>query len=236
MQSSSALRLLSPVSSVLGPADPDSLQNIVTDELPDGSLCVVTGVGLYLLDKQSQETPIGTAVVQPVSGPGLWIFVLASDPIITVQSAHSQLSAGSSGSAVVTSGGQGVWTVFPTTNYDGDFDATKWSFDFTTGVLTYLGPNAQFEITAYLSAAPSSANVAQIGLDIAVNEDLVGGNTRTAHTMEVLTGAATTDVVSLSTSRVANVFTNQTVRAVAWNAAAARDITALSLQLVVRPF
>lgn len=234
--SSVALRVISPRSNVLGTDDPDALQNLDTTDLPDGAICVVPGTGVYLLDKSSTATPVGVLVVAPASGPGLWTFLSAAQTADTILSAHSALSITSSGVTVATSGGQNKWTAFPVTAYDGDFDSTLWSFNDITGVLTYLGPLRQFEITAYLSAAPTSAAAALIGLDIDVNGDILGTTNRTIETMEVLTGAATADQVSLSTSRIRGIPTNGTVQAVARNGAAAIDLKAFALTLVVRPF
>ena len=231
-----ALRLLSPRGNVLGTGDGEALQNVDTTELPDGALCVVQGIGIYLLDKTSPLTPVGTLVVQPSSGPGMWIFVLANEPEPMVAGAHSALSIVSTGATVATSGGQSIWTVFPTTPYDGNFEPDVWSFNSITGVLTNLGPLRVYVITAFLSAAPSTAAAALIGLDIDINGDLVGTSNRTIETMEVLTGAATADQVSLATSRLAAVGTGQTVRAVARNGAAALDIVANALTLFIRPF
>lgn len=231
-----ALRLLSPRSAVLGAGNGDSLQNVNTTELPDGSLCFVTGVGLYELDKTSAAPPLDTLVVAPGSGPGRWIFLVASTPDFSTAPARSSLSVVSTGATVATGGGQSVWTVFPTAAYDSNFDPTLWSFDSATGVLTYLGPSRRFEVTAYLNTTPSSSSIALIGLDIDISGSLVGTTDRTVETMEAETIASTSDHVSLATSCVAPVITGNTVRAVARNAAAAVDIVVHALTLIVRPF
>lgn len=234
--SATALRILSPVGNVLGTGDPDSLQNINTTELPDGAVCVVRGIGIYLLDKTNTLTPVGTTIVQPGSGTGFWVLVTQDVPVAPVLAAQSVLSTAFAPVTVTTSGGQGKWTVFPTSAYNGFFDPTLWSFDATTGVLTYLGPDAMFEVTAYLSAAPSTAAIARIGLDVDINGNLVGTTTTTVETMEFQTGADTADQVSLATSWVGGIHPGNTVRAVARNSAAATDITGIALTLVVRPF
>jgi hypothetical protein len=231
-----ALRILSPRPNILGPEDFESLQNIDTTILPDGSMCVVSGVGIYLLNKLSTATAADINIIEPASGPGRWIFVTPLSPTASVLGAQSALSTATTPVTVATSGGQSKWTVFPTSAYNGTFDSSLWAFDSSTGVLTYLGEGRPFEVTAYLSAGPSTAAKALIGLDIDVNGNLVGTTDRTQETVEVETGALTTDIVSLATSRVGGIANGATVRAVTRNGDAATDITAYSVNIVVRPF
>jgi hypothetical protein len=59
---------------LLGPGDGDSLQNVNTTELPDGSLCWVTqSLAFFALHKGDSTTPPdGINVIKPSSGPGRW--------------------------------------------------------------------------------------------------------------------------------------------------------------------
>jgi hypothetical protein len=69
-----ALRILGARARLLGPGDGNSLQNINTTNLPDGSLCWVSAsLAYFVLHKGDSTTPPdGINVIKPSSGPGRW--------------------------------------------------------------------------------------------------------------------------------------------------------------------
>jgi len=74
-----ALRLLAPRANALGFDDHDSLQNVITDELPNGALCWVNkNETLYVLKKTSTAAPIGDAIIAPLAGPGRWFALVGA--------------------------------------------------------------------------------------------------------------------------------------------------------------
>ena len=72
-ESSVALRILGARATLLG-ADGDALENVITFDLPDGSLCWVTAAEApYRLYKTSTLAANGTTIIAPSAGPGRWI-------------------------------------------------------------------------------------------------------------------------------------------------------------------
>jgi len=66
-----ALRILAPRARALGTGDPDSLQNVNTHNLPEGSVCwVVDTAALYILQFGAANVPPNVA---PGAGPGIWV-------------------------------------------------------------------------------------------------------------------------------------------------------------------
>lgn len=69
-QSSTPLRILGSRAKALGSGDSESLQNVDTTILPDGTVCWVTDTEtLYVLDHQAAG---GGSNITPDSGPGIW--------------------------------------------------------------------------------------------------------------------------------------------------------------------
>lgn len=74
------LRVLAPRATLLGSGDSDSLQNVNTTPLPDGSLCWVGDqTAFYVLHKDGTDTPISPIVVAPAAGPGRWFQIPTGD-------------------------------------------------------------------------------------------------------------------------------------------------------------
>jgi hypothetical protein len=75
-RSSVALRVRGPRASITGLGD--SLENVNTTELPDGTLCYVTGSGRFELQLSPNPSivPDGISSVRPAAGgPGLWLLL-----------------------------------------------------------------------------------------------------------------------------------------------------------------
>jgi hypothetical protein len=90
MQSATAYRQVGARSTLLGAVD--SLENIVSSPLPDGSECwVIENASVYRFDKSSTETADGTRVVAPIAGGGRWFRL----PIAPLLMTSSSLSFGS---------------------------------------------------------------------------------------------------------------------------------------------
>lgn len=99
-QSSVALRILGPRATVLGAGD--SLENYITDPLPDGSVCWVTAAAaLFRLHLDSAATADGINIVDPIHGPGQWLKESAGNPGLAFDGGAS-LGTITSGSSTVT--------------------------------------------------------------------------------------------------------------------------------------
>jgi hypothetical protein len=160
-----ALRLLAPRATAEGFGDGDSLQNVITDELPNGALCWVNSTeGLYRLDKLSIDAAVVGVVIIPLSGPGRWI-LLASGSSLAQFSAELFLigtslttPAGPEDTIAVPVAEQWVPGPAvgpgPTTIYSGLVSPVFTGFDPFAGTLTYGGPTRRYLLQTYASIAP----------------------------------------------------------------------------------
>jgi hypothetical protein len=163
-----ALRLLAPRARAEGSpnaGDSDSLQNIITDELPNGSLCWVNSTeGLYRLDKTSTDAALVGIVIVPIAGPGRWI-LLSSGSSLAQFSAELFLigtslttPAGVEDTIAVPAAGQWVpgpsVGAGPTIIYSAQISPVFISFDPFAGTLTYGGPTRRYLLQTYASIAP----------------------------------------------------------------------------------
>ena len=145
--------------------DADSLQNVNTFELPNGSLCwVIANETLYRLDKTSTSN-IGTIV--PIAGPGRWI-PLAGNGVGLIL-AHS-------GEAVLTTPGVvGLAVISDWSNLDSlgavfiGNNGADFTLNATGGVLTYNGLSGKwYKLTLELSAGEAGAgpSIYETAIDI----------------------------------------------------------------------
>lgn len=75
------LRILMVRSVLTGSPAGDALENLISNELPDGALCFVASVGLvYVFRRGSTTAANGTTVVAPIAGPGRWFALPAVGP------------------------------------------------------------------------------------------------------------------------------------------------------------
>jgi hypothetical protein len=79
VSASTASRILSPRRVLAGAGNPDSLENVNGQVLPDGAMCWVTAQGSwYTFEKFSSASPSGTSIIATVQGvdvPGRWSVV-----------------------------------------------------------------------------------------------------------------------------------------------------------------
>lgn len=98
--------ILSPRTVATGDPAGDALENINTNTLADGSLCYVSSgaQGEWQLQKESTDTPNGTTIVEPTSGPGRWFLKITPGSLsgATLRSTRAQASS----SALLTTGTQ----------------------------------------------------------------------------------------------------------------------------------
>jgi hypothetical protein len=145
--------------------DPDSLQNVNTFELPDGSLCwTIDNATLYRLDRNSTSN-VGTIV--PIAGPGRWV-PLAGNGVGLILS-HS-------GEAVLTAPGIiGMAVIDRWENLDSlgavfiGSNGSDFALNPTGGVLTYSGLSGKWvklsvELTG--TAAGAGPYLYETALDI----------------------------------------------------------------------
>ena len=75
-----ALRILGPRSDIS--TSGDGLANVITNQLPDGAICVVNNTGsgairnVYILNKESTAASAPPNIVQPIAGPGRWYLLV----------------------------------------------------------------------------------------------------------------------------------------------------------------
>lgn len=144
-----ALRLLSPRPTTSGAGDGDSLQNVNTSKLPNGSLCwVISNDTLYRLDKSSTLN-VGTII--PVGGPGRWI------PVVAAGSGSTPPFAGESileigGGGTVTPVGANQWVALTSlgAHFVGN-NSPEFALAATGGALTYSGPPKWFSVRFEIS-------------------------------------------------------------------------------------
>jgi hypothetical protein len=230
-------RLLGPRASVLGFDDGDSLQNIITNELPNGSLCyVIQNQSLYVLHKDSTDAPNGTKIVQPLAGPGRWVLLVSPvDPNIAWQSEVILLGS----PTVKFTDGVGFWAPQP-----GQF--VLWNpfnplgpflVEGKTGVMTYVGAEpTNIVVRAQASIRPPESNPAQLLIQLAIDisGDLLPGNSATAEAQETTTLANETLSIMFSVERWVKIQPMQTITAAFRNMTNADDLIVPLMRLSAR--
>jgi hypothetical protein len=226
-----ALRLLAPRANAEGPGDHDSLENVITDELPNGSLCwVVATEGLYRLDKDDNVSlALPGIVIVPLGGPGRWIllasgnsqsqlsaeiFLTATDlisPNFTVTVPPPALPPGTWVPGPSAPEGPAIYTPAPLVS-------PVFTYDLFAGTMTYLGPERRYLLQTYATMRVDSGSIFLLGLTANVFDVSAGTNDRI--------GAITNDGTEGITSNVGPPAT--------WFVAAARSVV-LAPGDVVRP-
>lgn len=231
-----ALRLLAPRARVLGFDDGDSLQNIITDELPNGSLCyVIENQSLYVLHKDSTEAPDGTKVVRPLAGPGRWVpLVTPADPNLAWQ---SEVVTGGPPTVQFTDGVE-FWAAQPGQFvFWNPFNPTSpFQIEFKTGVMTYLGAEpTNIVVRAQASIRPAVAMTALlIQLAIDISGDIIPGNSTTPEAQETTTLTDPNLSIMFSVERWVKIQPNQTITAAFRNMTNADDLIVPFMRLSAR--
>jgi len=173
-----ALRLLAPRAVVLGTGDGDSLQNVNTTELPNGSFCwVVSNATLYRLDTASTLASAPDAVIVPASGPGRWIALSGSAALGEARMSEYQVDVGGSFPVSAT---PNTWNAIPTTEFVSAYapqvaGAAFWSIAPVTGIATYSGPPALYHFNAVVNIGSSNTAVdTDLQISLTVNGEDIG--------------------------------------------------------------
>jgi hypothetical protein len=235
-----ALRLLAPRASVLGFNDSDSLQNIIVNELPNGSLCfVIENRSFYVLDKLSTAAPLGTLVVQPLGGPGRWILMSSAGALSGFWQGTNVLTSpkfdilSANRWERLTSASPGQWSVFNLS------PASGFIVDVNTGRMTYKGPPAPFEVTAALSLLISSGQepAPVVPTDVEMTVDLNGalaGNTTDVNTSQIETFDTVDAFHALTVVQKFDLVFNDFIDIVARNILDTADIETPEVNIIIR--
>lgn len=179
-QAAVGVRILGPFATARGFEDPNSLQNLNTEKLPDDSLAMVADQGsLYRFDRASTLNPVlpsDPGIIVPASGPGRWLIFLGQELALSFS---YQIAQRNTDPVVVPNpqawsalAGTTAWTVEDAVLNAGSLVATAfWSTTTpSAGILTYNGPDALIECYAEVALANAEAGNAQnYGLYISKN-------------------------------------------------------------------
>lgn len=170
-QSAVALRFLI-VAAVTG-VDGDSLDQLITNQLPDGMLVsVLSNEGLYRLVKTSTDAAAGEGVVVPAAGPGRFLLLelgVGASPFTAQVSGTTNLTG-------ATAETDDTWIVMPvgTNFYTAAPLGAAWSVSLSSGIATYEGPAGKvFRVSADASLA-SAVAAQSVELAIDRNGQLTG--------------------------------------------------------------
>jgi len=229
-----AYRHLAARAVLTGFGDGDSLQNIVTDPLNDGCLCFVTEFSsYYIFIKGSVQTPVGFVVIQPLSGPGRWHFLIG--PQETENSAAVSLftTPQSLGPTVADTWinppapGGGIYALQ-------SFGPDLFILDTATGILTYNGPASNFEVTVNASVANTAAAAVSIEV-VADLGDLVTTTTDEFFASRGITPAVMDAEIALSSSKILAVDTGDKIRPIFRTIGVGATISIERLSWIVTP-
>jgi hypothetical protein len=151
-RSSPALRVLGPRAVLQGAND--SLENVATETLPDGSLCWVTAEAKrYGFRRGSTASPSPPTIIAPAIGPGRWVQE-AGGGSITIPFPVADIDATSiaDGKIIVASGGIATWGDVPVA-----FDITGFAHSPTLVQVGATVTNPAF--TASYNQAATSASL-----------------------------------------------------------------------------
>jgi len=228
------LRHLGARAVLLGTGNGDALENINTTKLNDGALCYVTEqLAYYMLDRELALSTISPVQVHPLAGPGTWVRIAAEAGV----SGPWATSTATSENQTVTINSQNVWVNQPS-NTNLYAIATGigalWSSSTTSGILTYLGPDRDFLITAHiaLAATQAAAETLEMVPDLGT---LVGTGSSSIFSERVTTDGTAGPVVEISASRILRLANGDAVRAVIRNLTDTNDLTMIHLQLLAQP-
>lgn len=167
------------VSTVLGTSD--SVQSLLLATYGDGAECYcAANTSVYRMDGAVVGQPtVGTALVQPASGNGVWV----------KQGASADLAEGALGTSLlngapITGLVVNTWQALPTgTNFYTPNPASNfWSLNTTSGILTYTGPQGlTFLFNGTLGITNSGTVPQTLSIELVSNGALIGstGNTST---------------------------------------------------------
>ena len=200
-----------------GTGNPNSLQNLNTSVLPDGSMCFVTGnKTLYYLDKS-----LSSGGIAPSAGPGRWnifdVAEAATGAAFLFSTAYNSFPV---------DGNWGTSTV-STFGLDTTSDST-WALTALGGILTYSGADQKFLVTEQASVEVGNVSAARdVFLGISKNDDLIGAPTGGSSTEVDGTISLVGQVLPMSTSRIVSLTAGDTLRPKMAGPAAATSLSAM---------
>lgn len=75
------LRILMVRSVTVGDPAGDALENVISNELPDGAICFVASTGLYYsFRRDAVAVTVDPLIVKPIAGPGAWFALIGTGP------------------------------------------------------------------------------------------------------------------------------------------------------------
>lgn len=231
-----ALRLLGPRAVLSGTGNPDSLQNVNTTELPNGSLCMVNESGtLYRLDKFSTATSAIPAIMQPASGPGRW-FALSGGALLAA--ARMSMFSPDEPTLAVGQGNQDKWLALPVDEagpYGPQVTGNAfWDINSDTGVATYLGPDQIYHFVASMNIAVDAEATTEAMLSLTLNgEDIGTTNGRGLQERCAPFDADHFQIISLAIEMV--VHTNDTVQLIVRNSTGEDNLILAGIQMTGLP-
>jgi len=237
-----ALRLLAPRARALGPDDHDSLENIITNELPDGSLCwVINTHALYVLDKSLTTAPNDSLIIQPLAGPGRWVLLVGSQfnpfQIASIFDATVLLNLPPN-FAPTAAAGQNVWSALLSgaagTFFLDHTSSAFWSLDTSTGILTYKGPVHVFEVTVFMTVSPSTPNARTIDVSSSFQGSFLGTMLDDTFSQIETTTASAIEFQAISAAKAVQMVANQTIQPMLRNVTAAEDVIVKRMTMTVR--
>jgi len=220
---------------VLDPGNPNDLQNIITDPLPNGAICYVNAKrACYVLNKHSTASANGADVYAPIAGPGRWYLLTASAgelPPVMAYNTDSNTPAFTCDGAF----NQSSSNSFAATELQ---QQSRWTFTALGCVLTYNGPTIPMMATLTCSVSVTDGTPAQPILGFVSYNDDSGGTTAGGPEGKAIAvcGADGTNWVTLCSQRlVPAVAEGNTFRPKFLCAAGGGAGAIGSLQLVIRP-
>lgn len=221
------------VADVLVPGNPNDIQNIITDPLPNGAKCyVVSRRATYVLNKFSTLAANGIEILAPIAGPGRWFL----EGVVTGEVPVAELYS-TNPNTFVTDGvlNQPATALF---SVEKGANLAAWTLTASGGILTYNGPDtpAWAIMTASVNVANADALRAILGF-ISHNNDNPGFavGTTIAGVVEVVQTVADEIVMLVAQRRIPALQTGNTIRPKFGSSAPAVSGSILSLQLTVRP-
>jgi hypothetical protein len=199
------------VASVLGTSD--SVQSLLLATYGDGAeVYCVANLATYRMDGAAIGQPtVGDSLVAPASGNGVWVKQGASADL-----AQNVIGTAAFHVAPITGVTASTWVALPSGAlfYAHTTSSLFWTLNTTTGVLTYIGPNALVLLNAVFSVFYDLATPQTIEIDLSGNGALIGGTTTTTSASSVTTQGIANAATQLTYNAIFQATTNSTYQIV----------------------
>jgi hypothetical protein len=230
-ESSTALRIL--IRGTAGtPGSGDDIANIVTNELPDGAQCFVTGNRtLYRFRKFSSVAVSGEVIIAPIAGGGRWVQEgLPSGAVAAFVTATTTLNT-------TDASASSDWLPIATLDFALQSGAApSWDLNSVGAILTLRRPAGRY--LCDLRATVEPAEGSRVDAVVSLNNDVVGTATALTEGQEFVGLGANFDAgqqaVILSAQRLVTLVTGDTLQP-KFRYSAGADLAILLLTLSVIP-